>query len=176
MMDCRENLPYFIEYHPYHESINKKIIDEIITAEYPLIDATKVRNRDGGISNLRALTTQYNLSKSSGTLEVLYGWIISILSNNYRGWKFKVYSSWIGKYNKEHYTVSHNHRPTFISFVYFIKCPKGSSPLVFTTSGKRIKAEEGKLVMFPGYLRHHVPKNKCDDRIVLAGNILPISE
>ena len=57
------------------------------------------------------------------------------------------------------------------SFVYFIKCPKGSSPLVFTKSGKKIKAEEGKIVIFPGWLRHHVPKNKCEGRITMAGNI-----
>ena len=58
------------------------------------------------------------------------------------------------------------------SFVYFIDCPRGSSPLVFSDSGKRIKAEEGKLVIFPGHLRHHVPKNKCEGRIVLAGNCI----
>ena len=67
--------------------------------------------------------------------------------------------------------MSHAHHPSAYSFVYFLRCPKGSSPLIFTTSGKRIKAEEGKVVIFPGNLKHHVPKNKCYDRIVLAGNI-----
>ena len=56
------------------------------------------------------------------------------------------------------------------SFVYFVKTPKGSSPLIFTNSGKRIKAEEGKIVIFPGRLLHHVPKNKCEGRMTLAGN------
>ena len=60
---------------------------------------------------------------------------------------------------------------TSFSFVYFIKCPKGSAPLVFTTSGKRIKAEEGKVLIFPGNMKHHVPKNKGEGRMVLAGNI-----
>ena len=45
------------------------------------------------------------------------------------------------------------------------------SPLVFTTSGKKIKAEEGKVVIFSGDILHHVPKNRCNNRIVLAGNI-----
>ena len=66
--------------------------------------------------------------------------------------------------------MSHAH-PSPFSFVYFVRCPKGSSPLIFTTSGKKIKAEEGKVVIFPGNLLHHVPENKCDGRITLAGNI-----
>ena len=59
------------------------------------------------------------------------------------------------------------------AFNYFIKTPKESSPLIFTTSGETINAEEGKLVIFPASLIHEVPKNKCDDRIVLSGNIFP---
>ena len=57
------------------------------------------------------------------------------------------------------------------AFVYFVNSPKGSSPLVFTTSGKRIKPEEGKILIFPPQLFHHVPKNKCDGRITLSGNV-----
>ena len=56
-----------------------------------------------------------------------------------------------------------------MSFVYFVKCPRGSAPLVL--DGMRIKAEEGKLVAFPGITNHHVPKNRCNDRIVIAGNL-----
>ena len=48
---------------------------------------------------------------------------------------------------------------------------KDSSSLFFPTSGKKIKAEEGKVVIFPGNVRHSVPPNKCDNRIVVAGNI-----
>ena len=170
-MECREQLPVLIESHPYYKSLNKKIMDESI--EYPFVDSTEVLNRDGGISNLRAFKTQSKLDSKS--FEVFYGWILSLLRDQYPGWKFRVTDSWLGKYNKGHHAYSHNHSPAFMSFVYFIKCPKGSSPLVFTTSGKRVKAEDGKLVMFPGYLKHHVPKNKCDGRIVLAGNIFTIS-
>ena len=52
-----------------------------------------------------------------------------------------------------------------LSFVYFVKCPKGSSPLVFTTSGKKVKAEEGKIALFPANILHHVPKNRCEGRV-----------
>ena len=77
----------------------------------------------------------------------------------------------MAKYRKGDYTVSHIH-PGDFSFVYFVKTPSGSSPLVFTTSGKRIKAEEGKLILFSSRLKHHVPKNRCDNRIVLSGNLV----
>ena len=76
------------------------------------------------------------------------------------------------RYDKGDYTQTHHHSFVLYAFVYFIKTPKGSSPLVFTKSGKKIKAEEGKVVIFPGVLRHHVPKNRCDDRIIVAGNVV----
>ena len=81
-------------------------------------------------------------------------------------------SMWYATYGKEDYAKSHDHVPfAFWSWVYFINTPPGSSPLVFTTSGKRVKAEPGKLVIFPGWVKHHVPKNKCEDRVVLVGNV-----
>ena len=89
----------------------------------------------------------------------------------YKDYNIKEY--WQQKYHKGDFHDLHCHsvdRPEF-SFVYFIKCPKGSSPLVFTKSGKKIKAEEGKVVIFPGWIRHHVPKNKCEGRITMAGII-----
>ena len=49
-------------------------------------------------------------------------------------------------------------------------------PLVLTTSGKKIKAQEGKVIIFPSNVRHHVPKNRCDGRITLAGNIFVFSD
>ena len=67
---------------------------------------------------------------------------------------------------------NHNHTSALMGFVYFINTPKGSSPLVFKTSGKKIKAEEGKIVLFPGVMNHYVPKNKCKNRMILAGNII----
>ena len=36
------------------------------------------------------------------------------------------------------------------------------------------KAEEGKIVIFSSTLKHYVPKNRCDNRLVLAGNMRPV--
>ena len=79
---------------------------------------------------------------------------------------------WFARYNKNDSCTSHDHLPfALFSFVYFVNTPKGSSPLVFTTSGKKIKAEEGKVVIFPACVYHDVPPNECDGRIVMAGNV-----
>ena len=86
------------------------------------------------------------------------------------------YDLWGQLYNEGSYQVPHDHLPAHWSFVYYVNTPRGSSPLVFTTTGKRIKAEDGKVLIFPSTLFHHVPINKCDDRITYAGNIWPIEE
>ena len=77
---------------------------------------------------------------------------------------------WGQVYNEGDYQISHSHLPSHVSFVYYVNTPKGSSPLVFAQSGKKVKAESGKMVIFPGSIYHHVPKNKCEGRSVIAGN------
>ena len=167
MLKLRENLPVIIEHYPFHESLNEKILKE--TAEIPL--KANSRNRDGGLSNVRALKSVIHRI-SSPSIELIYEWILTLLRPTHRGWQLEVDNAWLAWYRGKEFAISHHHHPAAYGFVYFVKCPKGSSPLIFTTSGKRIKAEEGKVVIFPGNLCHHVPKNKCDGRIVLAGNIL----
>ena len=99
-------------------------------------------------------------------------WIVGLMESRH-GCKYNLSGCWISDYNKGEEAKTHSHIPYSYSFVYFVRCPKGSSPLVLTTSGRRIKAEEGNLIIKPGYVWHHVPKNGCDGRITLAGNLLP---
>ena len=166
MLQLRENLPVIIENHPFHESLNKKIIKETQNHFYQ----EKATNIDGGLSNVRAAqTNDYRISTPS--IEFVYEWILTRIRPQNKGWTLRVDNGWLAWYRGKEFAISHHHFPAAYGFVYFVKCPKGSSPLIFSTSGKRIKAEEGKVVIFPGNLKHHVPKNKCYDRIVLAGNI-----
>jgi hypothetical protein len=71
--------------------------------------------------------------------------------------------------------IMHNlidHKPHDFSFAYFVKAKWYYSPLVFTDSGKRIRPKEGRYVIFPAYLKHHVPKHRYNDtRITLSGNL-----
>ena len=79
---------------------------------------------------------------------------------------------WGALYNIGEYTTSHNHQPSYFSFVYYVNTPKGPSPLIFDFSGYRVKPKSGKLVIFDSKLYHSVPKNKCDGRSLIAGNFI----
>ena len=86
--------------------------------------------------------------------------------------KPKISDYWLAFYQKGDHTVPHHHLPVLYAFNYFIRTPKGSSPLIFSSSNTIIEPEEGKLVIFPSNLVHHVPSNNCDERVVFAGNII----
>ena len=83
--------------------------------------------------------------------------------------EFKIAECWGILYDKGQSVSKHNHFPYCLSFVYFIKTPKGSSPLII--EGKRIKAEEGKLVMFHANQMHWCNNSNVNGRCCLVGNI-----
>jgi len=77
---------------------------------------------------------------------------------------------WGQWYRKGDYQIAHTHYPNQWSFVYFVNTPRGSSPLVFNTSNKKVPAKAGNMVIFPSWIRHEVPPNKCEGRSIVAGN------
>ena len=79
---------------------------------------------------------------------------------------------WANIYRKGDYTISHDHKPQFLSCVYFLKTKWYYSPLVFSDSGKKILPKEGTFVIFPSNVRHLVPKHRYrETRITLSGNM-----
>ena len=80
---------------------------------------------------------------------------------------------WGNVYKKGDYAQSHNHLHYDYSFAYFVKVKWYNSPLVFSNSGKKIRPKEGRYIIFPGCLKHHVPKHRYNhDRITLSGNYI----
>tara|TARA_B100000287_G_C20428514_1_gene700508 strand:+ start:207 stop:743 length:537 start_codon:yes stop_codon:yes gene_type:complete len=80
---------------------------------------------------------------------------------------------WGQYYKRGDYQITHHHNPHYWSFVYFVKAPKGSAPLVFTESNKKVIPKSGIMVVFPGWVWHHVPKHRCDEiRSVISGNFI----
>jgi hypothetical protein len=77
---------------------------------------------------------------------------------------------WGQIYGKGAYQISHTHLPSHWSFVLFVKCPKGSSPLIFGDNDQKIAPKPGYGVIFPGWVRHYVPKNFGLERSVVSGN------
>ena len=116
-----------------------------------------------------------NFKTDTRTMPFILKWIKFLIRENYefdRDFGLEFFNSWFIKYEKGDKTNSHAHIPAAFSFVYYIQTPKGSSPMIFTHTGKRVKAEAGKAIIFPGNVYHHVPKNKCSGRIVLSGHVI----
>ncbi len=84
----------------------------------------------------------------------------------------RLYQIWGQVYNKGDYQCSHEHIPYHWSFVYCVNAPKGSAPLVFDDTNKKVFFKSGDIVIFPSWIKHHVPKNKCEERTIIAGNVI----
>ena len=152
---------------------------DIIIEDYPSVDSIavdyfpltrEVYNADGGLTNIRALQTEVYYDVVDSSIQDLFDWAMDLLPQADIS-KHKVDHYWIAKYNSGDYTLSHSLYPCLYSFVYLVNSPKGSSPLVFTTSGQSIEAKQGRIVIFPGILEHYVPKNECDNRVIISGNV-----
>tara|TARA_B100000287_G_C20404250_1_gene690914 strand:- start:82 stop:594 length:513 start_codon:yes stop_codon:yes gene_type:complete len=160
----RENLDIIVEKHLHYKSINQKILKEIESVDYSESYKTNVKGK----------MTSFLFFPKEG--QVIRDWVNALVYKDHpyltSHGKIIHANSWIAKYDRGDYTIEHDHCPCLFSYIYYVNCPKGSSPLVFTSSGKRIKAEEGKVIIFPSIMKHDVPKNRCDDRIVLSGNVV----
>ena len=166
LIQCRENLKVLIDHHPFYESINKNLLKDLST-KFP-VTREIINDSDKSGTNVKALQTVNTIE--SKEISLICDWVSQIVKGK-RQYDFFVKQRWIAAYQNGDYTTAHRHIPAIYAFVYFIKCPKNSAPLIFTTSGKKIKAEEGKVVIFPSNLLHHVPKNKSEQRIILSGNL-----
>tara|TARA_Y100000287_G_scaffold99994_1_gene79869 strand:+ start:3283 stop:3753 length:471 start_codon:yes stop_codon:yes gene_type:complete len=75
---------------------------------------------------------------------------------------------WAAIYNEGDYADPHTHTPCSYSFVYYVRVPDGSSPLVF--EDRTIETVTGMCVIFSSDYKHAVPPNTSKGRVVLAGN------
>ena len=165
-MKITEKLDVIIEKHPLYESLNKKLLEDAQVATWG--GDTTPDLYEGDTASFSGAHT------NSKSIDLIFSWTAELINNRYsymRGFRLRLLSSWFVRYGRGDETPDHDHLPALYSWVYFIKCPKGSPPLTFTNSGKRIKSEEGKIVIFPSVVRHYVSKSNCDDRLVLVGNI-----
>ena len=97
----------------------------------------------------------------------LKDWIVNKVSPD----REMEYQLWGAIYNYGDYAKTHKHSSYNgdYSFVYYVNAPEGSSPLLFTDL--IVNPFPGLCVVFSSDELHRVPENKCDRRIVLAGNL-----
>jgi len=88
-----------------------------------------------------------------------------------KGHSFSIYNLWTVVYNKGDFTWPHHHGD-FISIVFCLEDGGRSHPIIFTDSDLEIEMHSGKMVIFPGHIKHHVPVYRYNKpRIMLACNI-----
>jgi hypothetical protein len=79
--------------------------------------------------------------------------------------------AWSAVYKKGEWADKHSHNPALLSFCYYLKADKTSSPIVFSDTDLSFVPYSGMCLVFPAYLNHHVPyQEEEEDRIVIAGN------
>jgi len=171
---CRENLEVQVYHHPHYQSLNEKLMNDFsklnFTKYHPSFRHTNIRG------------SQFSFDIHSPSLKpkgvtLIENWVKQIIQEYLQSSLHYDFKTWVARLDNGQQTTEHDHLyfATF-AFVYFVNTPVGASPLIFTTSGKKIKAEPGKLVLFPSPLKHKVPVNKCDNRVTIASNVTLIEK
>jgi hypothetical protein len=128
-------------------------------------------------TNVKAIMSSYQIWNETSVYNSLLDKILEVINNiepikDFR-FEYKLIEAWASIYKKNHYTLSHNHTPNDISFVYYLKATTNSSSLIFDSCNFQIQPQQDMLVIFPSYLKHSVPKQTDnEDRICLAGNLI----
>jgi len=160
--------------------INQKV--EILEFKYPLSETLNdelerdIKNT-GDVQNrttlCRCYMTSFNMKTAS--FKKLTDYIISCINdtgNFHELWKgsWEVGNIWGLIYNEGDYSLTHHHFPATYSFVYYVRCPEGSSPITFNKY--QIEPEEGMILVFPSLVEHSVPQQKINkERIIVSGNL-----
>ena len=153
----------------YHEKLKSEVLD-LLKVAHPI---------PREYSNVKAFHTDWDWEPENLKIKNFKAFILSEIEKFYEPGKIiggarewlECRNFWANVYEKGDYGESHCHKPWDFSFAYFLKSKWYHPPLVFTESGKRIRPKEGRFVIFPGYLNHHVPKHRYNDtRITLSAN------
>ena len=155
-----------LSYYPHHEQLKKQIYDHLLDYE----------DKQDHKTNVKATMTEWQLTSSE--LEKLKDYIIKSLKflPNELQWgppgDFEFKNLWANIYRHGEYTCVHDHLPEDLTMIYFLTAVEGDAPVLLDDSRTRIYPEEGLMAIFPGYLRHSVPKHMSNNiRMTLSGDI-----
>tara|TARA_R100000152_G_C6679648_1_gene113847 strand:- start:7 stop:558 length:552 start_codon:yes stop_codon:yes gene_type:complete len=160
-LNLSQKVPVYIDHYPGSEKLNPKLHRLILEKVYG--------------SNKGAIQTSWNEGFFVEEFKIISDYVIKIIRGvveHQPSWELYLSDLWGQYYNKGDFQDVHNHNPAHWSFVYYVNAPKGSAPLVFTSSNKKVIPTSGMFVLFPAWLCHHVPVHKCEEiRSVIAGNL-----
>ena len=162
-MIASEKCKIHIHQYPFADRLNP-ILHKIILE--------KSNNEDMGalMTHWRSFDVHEFKTIGNYAIDLIRGWNWSLDTPVRPDDPLSLDNLWGQWYRKGDYQIAHTHYPNQWSFVYFVNTPRGSSPLVFTTAKKRVAAKAGNMVIFPSWVRHEVPRNKCEGRSIIAGN------
>ena len=173
---------YPIINYPYSSKLNDRLYDTIIQNLSP-----EEAENDTSVGR----RTVWDLHKQNiRDVDLLTTWIKNIVSTkhvliplnnesaedyedsfNFNSHDFKMTHCWGLIYDKGQSMTVHNHFPFTLSFVYGVRMPRGSAPLIL--GNKKINLKEGQCVFFLSHTMHRVPShNRSERRCVVAGNLL----
>jgi len=172
--------PFYIYQYKDTDKLNPILKDKILKSNLNFHNKT---------TNIKAGVTTYNLFKENKEFNPLSKWVNDTLKNLSKTYyhmdpivqknKFKITHTdgWGAVYTKGEFTQPHSHfsnkekLKSHWSWVYCVDVTNTCSPLTLTVSGKEIKPVNGRLIVFPIWVIHHVPKQTNEHaRIVIAGN------
>ena len=174
ILKSKENLEIEIHHHPHYQSLNEKLMDDLSKLSF--------LSHEKNIYHTNIKGSQFNFIRENLSLKprgvtLIENWVQQIIQSKLKVPFTYKFATWAARLDKGQETLEHNHLyMCSFAFVYFVNSPKGASPLVFPTSGRKIKPEPGKLVLFPPSLRHKVPTNKCKNRVTLASNVYALEK
>jgi hypothetical protein len=163
---------------PKHKELNPILYDRVYTN---LLDGIQVQTEDG----VGGRRTDFNLQEQKiQEIDELISWIEKILPDistrfaskleetvyGYNLDSFEVAECWGVHYNKGESLVEHCHFPYALSFVYYVRTPKGTAPIII--EDRIYDIEEGQCLFFLASKYHSVSKSDCDGRCAIVGNIM----
>jgi hypothetical protein len=126
-------------------------------------------------TNVKAIMSTYAIFDETPVYNPLLNNIKNVIDNflptPHSKLIYSLTNAWSAIYKKGHHTIPHQHSPSHLSFVYYLKS-SGNTPLIFDQCNFQINPIDDMLIIFPSHVWHSVPKHiDEEDRICLAGNL-----
>ena len=171
-VEIKSKSTIMIEDYPFHEDLKDDMVS--VLENYP--------DKQEWKTNVKATMTEWKwqldnprvIRLKESVTRLVNDFIFTDSDSDFREtWDLRWTDFWGNVYRKGEYTKSHHHLPSTFSFVYFLKSQWNDSPLVFSDFGHTIRPKQGRYVIFPSHLRHHVPPQKSKNiRMTLSGNMI----
>jgi len=102
--------------------------------------------------------------------QMLASYVSTLVDGDVSPFNYQFAALWTAHYTESDSAQAHVHGASCISWVYYLQVDDSAADLVFDTLDVRVKPVTGLLVMFSGWLHHHVAAGS--PRTILAGNVI----